>query len=129
MIVNERNLFVEEVIIEEEKVFLSVITLNLTVEGVPVQGHLVFLVFNLELFGGLVRYGGEDFEVFLVVVEHFDPAVGYLLEVVAGNGQFLVEEVPVALLEAGVREDPDDGELFGDDFLEIVLEFEGDFEG
>jgi hypothetical protein len=37
--------------------------------------------------------------------------------------------VPVALLEARVREDPDDGELSGDDFLEIVLEFVCDFEG
>jgi hypothetical protein len=55
MIVNECNLFVEEVIIEEEKVFLSVITLNLAVEGVPVQGHLVFLVLDLKLFCGLVR--------------------------------------------------------------------------
>jgi hypothetical protein len=55
MIVNEGNLFVEEVIIEEDKIFLSVITFNLAVEGVPVQGHLVFLVFDLKLFGGLVR--------------------------------------------------------------------------
>lgn len=79
MILDEGNLFVEEIIIEEEEIFLSVITLNLAVEGVPVQGHLVFLVLDLKLFGGLVRNRGQDFEVFLVVVEHFYPAVGYLL--------------------------------------------------
>jgi hypothetical protein len=54
MILNKGNLPIKESIIQKEQIFLSGISLNLRIEGVPVEGHLILLVFDLELFGGLV---------------------------------------------------------------------------
>lgn len=128
MILHQRNLLAQEVIVQENQILVTVVVLNLAVQWVPVQSHLVLLVLYLKFLSGLVGDGSEDFEVFFVVVEHLDTSEGDLFQVVAWDGEFFIKQVPVALFEAWVGEDFDDGELFGDDLFDVVLELMGDFQ-
>ncbi len=97
MVLNQCNLFIEEIMIEKNQVLIIVISLNFTVKGVPIQSHLILLIFDLKLFSGLIRNWGQDFKVFFIVIEYLDSPVSYLFKLVSGYGKFLVEEVPVTL--------------------------------
>ncbi len=91
MIINCSNLLIQEVMTNEDHMLINWIGTSFTVDRVPVDIHLIFLVLYLELLCCLVGYRWKYFEILFIVVEDFYPAVSYLLEVVSRDGKLLAK--------------------------------------